>query len=491
MSRRSFASGLLDAEGKNVRFEYGAPVPPEIRDRYHVASMDTPIVPVDVIKTGQPMIITDTLNLGSRYRHVVSETAEAVRSCISQPLRGHGRQDHRIARHALVRRRENSIPPNSIGPHRLPGSPSRPIDRIRNVQREHRIAVDFQDHLLDLDHGSTAAVVAAVYQPGGEAMRVGGDWYLVMPLEQPGQIAISVGDVVGHGLPAAIAMSRLRAGVAASALTDADPGAVLANLDRYAAKVPGARCATVSYAVIDDGSDPNTGDGVARVSYSCAGHPYPLLVTPDQPPVFLSEGRRPPVAAWDTPLKRTPRCTNCRRAACILLYTDGLIERPGEALDDGFARLQGAAAYRADLPVGDLCDELLERMAPPGGYTDDVVLLALRPCHSSARSFATVVSASLDNIAEARHRLRDWLSGVDVDPRRESDILLATGEAVTNAIEHGSGGDASKTVSDRSVRAWPDRHRDGQRCGPMVGRFVGQSTQPAARPRADDDQRSG
>jgi anti-sigma regulatory factor (Ser/Thr protein kinase) len=315
------------------------------------------------------------------------------------------------------------------------------------VQREHRIAVDFQDHLLDLDHGSTAAVVAAVYQPGGEAMRVGGDWYLVVPLEKQGQIAISVGDVVGHGLPAAIAMSRLRAGVAASTLTDADPGAVLATLDRYAATVPGARCATVSYAVIDDGSDPDTGDGIARISYCCAGHPYPLLVTPDQPPVFLSDGRRPPVAAWEGPLEVNTAVHELPPGSVILLYTDGLIERPGEGLDHGFTRLQGAAAYRADLPVGDLCDELLARMAPPGGYTDDVVLLALRPCHSSPRSFATVVSASLDHIAGARHRLRDWLSGVDVDPRRESDILLATGEAVTNAIEHGSGGDAGMTVS--------------------------------------------
>jgi anti-sigma regulatory factor (Ser/Thr protein kinase) len=86
-------------------------------------------------------------------------------------------------------------------------------------------------------------------------------------------------------------------------------------------------------------------------------------------------------------------------------------------------------------------------MAPPGGYTDDVVVLALRPCHSSARSFATAVPASLDYIAEARHRLRDWISGVDVAPQRASDILLAIGEAVTNAIEHGSGGDATKTVS--------------------------------------------
>jgi anti-sigma regulatory factor (Ser/Thr protein kinase) len=170
-------------------------------------------------------------------------------------------------------------------------------------------------------------------------------------------------------------------------------------------------------------------------------------VTPDQPPVFLSAGRRVPVAAWESPLEQNTAVHELAPGSLILLYTDGLIERPGETLDEGFARLQGAAAYRADLPVGDLCDELLERMAPPGGYTDDVVVLALRPCHSSARSFATALPASLDYIAEARHRLRDWISRVDVDPRRESDILLAIGEAVTNAIEHGSGGDATKTVS--------------------------------------------
>jgi signal transduction histidine kinase/FixJ family two-component response regulator len=438
--------GLLDAEGKNVRFEYGAPVPPEMRDRYHIASMDTPIVPVDVIRTGQPMIITDTLNLPPRYRHVVSETADAVRSCISQPL--WGLDGKIIGSLGMLWSTTREFDPAELDwAAQVARATQSAVDRVRNVQREHRIAVDFQDHLLDLDHGSTAAVVAAVYQPGGEAMRVGGDWYLAMPLERQGQIAISVGDVVGHGLPAAIAMSRLRAGVAASALTDADPGAVLANLDRYAAKVPGARCATVSYAVIDDGSDPDTGDGISRVSYACAGHPYPLLVAPGQPPVFLSEGRRPPVAAWESPLKRDTAVHELPTGSVLLFYTDGLIERPGEALDYGFNRLQGAAAYRADLPVGDLCDELLERMTPPGGYTDDVVLLALRPCHSSARSFAAVVSASLDNIADARHRLRDWLSGLDLDPARESDILLATGEAVTNAIEHGSASDASKTVS--------------------------------------------
>jgi signal transduction histidine kinase/FixJ family two-component response regulator/anti-sigma regulatory factor (Ser/Thr protein kinase) len=437
--------GLLDVEENNVRFEYAGPVPAEFRDRYHVATLDTPLVPIDVIKTGQRMVIADTLALAPRYGHVVHETAHNVRSCVSQPLRGHDGKV--IGSLGLLWPTPQDFDASELEMYaRIAEITQSAVSRVRSAQREHRIAVDFQEHLLDLDRGSTAAVVAAVYQPGGEAMRVGGDWYLVAPLQQPGQIAVSVGDVVGHGLPAAIVMSRLRAAVSATALTGADPGAVLSSLDRYAAAVPGARCATVSYAVIDTGQ-PATADGTSSLTYSCAGHPYPLLVTPDHAPVFLQAGRRPPVAAWESHRKANTAEHDLPAGSMLLLYTDGLIERPGETLDEGFARLQAAAAYRAELSVGEFCDELLDRMAPPDGYTDDVVLLAVRPSHTTARSFATVLPAAPVNIPEARHRLRDWLTGIALDPRRQADILLATGEAVTNAVEHGSGGDSLRTVS--------------------------------------------
>jgi signal transduction histidine kinase/DNA-binding NarL/FixJ family response regulator len=435
--------GLLDSEENNVRFEYAGPVPVELRDRYHVATLETPLVPIDVIKTGQRMVIPDTLSLTPRYGHVVQETAHNVRSCVSQPLRGP--DGNVIGSLGLLWSTPRDFDASELEMlARTAEITQSAVGRVRSAQREHRIAVDFQEHLLDLDRGSTAAVVAAVYQPGGEAMRVGGDWYLVAPLQRPGQIAVSVGDVVGHGLPAAIVMSRLRAAVSATALTGADPDAVLSSLDRYAAGIPGARCATVSYAVIDTGQP---GDGAASISYSCAGHPYPLLVTTDQTPVFLQAGRRPPVAASASELKANTAEQELPAGSLLLLYTDGLIERPGETLDEGFARLQAAAAYRAELSVGEFCDELLGRMAPPGGYTDDVVLLAVRPNHNTARSFASVLPAAPVNIPEARHRLRDWLTGIAADPRRVCDILLATGEAVSNAIEHGSGGDPLRTVS--------------------------------------------
>lgn len=90
-------------------------------------------------------------------------------------------------------------------------------------------------------------------------------------------------------------------------------------------------------------------------------------------------------------------------------------------------------------------------MTPPGGYTDDVVLLALRPSHNTARSFACVLPAALDNLAEFRSGLRHWLTTIAVDPLRQHDILLAIGEAVTNAIEHASDCDPHWTVAVEAV----------------------------------------
>lgn len=439
------AVGILDGE-RHIRFEYAGHLPGELRDRYHVTRLDSPVVGADVVRTGESMVIPDTFDLPPRYEHAVQDTAGSVRACVAHPLVDHSARVVGVL--ALLWPAPRQFEGAELDAFsRMAELTSSALDRVRVLAREHRIAVDFQEHLLDLDRGSTAAVVAAVYQPAGEAMRVGGDWYSVTPLDRAGRLGISVGDVVGHGLPAAIVMSRLRAAVAASALTAGEPGAVLGALDRYGASVAGARCATVAYAMVEVESE----TGCATVSYSCAGHPYPLLVFPDGRAVFLTSGRRLPIAikehdARDYPADATATA-NLPPGSLILLYTDGLIERAGETLDDGLARLQHAAAECAGRPVESVCTEVLARMAPPTGYRDDVVVLALRPGHDTQRSFATVVTAAPGQIPVARERLRDWLAGIAVAPKRAMDILLAAGEAVTNAIEHGSDGDPRRTVS--------------------------------------------
>jgi anti-sigma regulatory factor (Ser/Thr protein kinase)/CheY-like chemotaxis protein len=433
--------GVLDGE-HHVRFEYAGDLPAELRDRYHLAALDSPVVGAAVVSSGEPMIITDTLELPPRYQHAAHDTAASVRACVAHPLRDRAGQVTGVL--ALMWPTPRQFEDAELDAFsRMAELTSSALARVRIMAREHRIAVDFQEHLLDLDRGSTAAVVAAVYQPATEAMRVGGDWYSVTPLDRARRLGISVGDVVGHGLVAAIVMSRLRAAVAASALTAAEPAAVLGALDRYAASVTGASCATVAYALVDTGP----GMGRATVSYSCAGHPYPLLVPSDREPEFLEGGRRPPVAVGGDFSGEATATAELTPGSLLVLYTDGLIERTGETLDEGFARLKAAAAGCVELPVESVCSELLSRMMPPTGYRDDVVVLAVRPSHAAARSFATVLTAAPAQIPVARSQLRHWLKTTSVVPQRESDILLAAGEAVTNAIEHGSRGEPRKTVS--------------------------------------------
>lgn len=444
--RSPFASGdapaaavgvVVDGED-HVQFEFAGTLPAELRDRYHVARLDSPLVGVDVIASGQRMVIPDTLDLPERYSHAVNDTASSVRACVALPLRaGSGRVVGVLTLLWPHTRRFTDSELELFA--RTADITASALDRIRLAAREHRIAVDFQEHLLDLDRGSTAAVVAAVYQPAGEAIRVGGDWFSATGLDHPDRIGVSVGDVVGHGLPAAIVMSRLRAAVTVSALTAHDPASVLGALDRYALTVAGARCATVAYAAIDTSTEP------ARISYLCAGHPYPLLVSPKRDPVYLEEGRRPPLATNASRDASVTATADLPPGSLVLLYTDGLIERAGETLDNGFDRLRAVAAECAGLPVESVCAEVLHRMTPPGGYRDDVVVLAARPRHAGSRSFAMVVPATSEHVPAARTRLREWLVANDIV--RKEEILLAVSEAVTNAIEHGSGCEARKTVS--------------------------------------------
>jgi len=313
------------------------------------------------------------------------------------------------------------------------------IARIRAAERERRIAAVFQDQLLDLDRGSDAVVVSAIYQPASEAMRVGGDWYLVTPLNDIGHVAACVGDVVGHGLRAAIAMSKLRAAAAVAALTASYPPFVLSAIERYASTVPGAMYSTLAFATIDATK--------GTMSYMCAGHPYPLLVTPDGVARYLEDGRMRPLAAQQPAIDTQPGHALFPAGSLLIMYTDGLIERHDETLTEGFARLAGSAAACVDLPVDMVCSTLLDQLTPAAGHRDDVVVLALRRTGTTDTSFVATVSADLAQVTAVRHRLRKWLADLDVGAMLEHNIVLGVSEALTNAIEHGNELDAQKSVS--------------------------------------------
>src|SRR5579871_1102411 len=425
------AIALTDSAAGLARVRYTGALPPELVDRYHVIALDAPIPIVDAITTGQRIVIEDIAGLDARYGTVVADARPLVRACVIEPLRGvDGSVTGAISFNWPEPRTFDETELATL--RRTAELVASASERIRFAEREHRVATELQERLLDLDVRSLTAAVSAAYQPATETMRVGGDWYTATTLDGSGRLAVSVGDVVGNGLAAATVMSQLRSALGAAALTTPDPRAVIDLVERYAETVDGATCATVAYAVVDAQA--------GNLTYACAGHPYPLLVTADGDARFLRDGRRPPLGAGN-PTGGGP-APNGKAAfppgSLLVLYTDGLVERHDEVLDVGLDRLAVAARACACLPTGAACEELLRRLAPQGGYSDDVALVAVRPVGTTGTSHVDVRPADVAEAAGVRARLRAWLEGLGLERERVQDALVAVGEALNNAIEHGS-----------------------------------------------------
>jgi sigma-B regulation protein RsbU (phosphoserine phosphatase) len=205
--------------------------------------------------------------------------------------------------------------------------------------------------------------LAARYVPGEGA--VGGDWYDVFTLPA-GQLGVVIGDVTGHGLPAAVIMGRMRSALRAYALESADPAEVLSRLDRKMQHFEPGALATVAYAVFDP--------GMGRVRICLAGHYPPVVAVPGQPAELagvapgLLIGAAPGVQRRTTTLEITPGTLVC-------LYTDGLIERRNQTIDDGLDRLCQAVTAQAPDAA---CAAVMAALVGSGPVRDDIALLMIR-----------------------------------------------------------------------------------------------------------------
>ncbi|HEV7657293.1 MAG TPA: SpoIIE family protein phosphatase [Mycobacteriales bacterium] len=298
------------------------------------------------------------------------------------------------------------------------------LERARLHERAHDVALALQQSMLPTALPEVPGLeLTARYHPAIESLEVGGDWYDVVALPG-GRVGLTVGDVVGRGLGAATTMGQLRSALAALALSEESPARTLDGLERFARQVEGARLATVAYGVLD----PVGGS----FRYACAGHPPPLVIDPDGTATYLEDGRSPLLCALP------PGATGPRGEATVLLepgarllmYSDGLVERRREQLDVGLARLAEQSVAVGDGPGWS--DELVRRMLLGAG-DDDVALLGV--------TYAPVLrirrAARPELLSGMRRELRAWLTAVGVEGETVSDVLLACGEAVANAVEHG------------------------------------------------------
>ncbi|TSD99578.1 SpoIIE family protein phosphatase [Skermania sp. ID1734] len=317
----------------------------------------------------------------------------------------------------------------------LAGHIGQTLRRAHHSDQERETALQLQRAILG--PAKLPPGFAVRYEPATRPLEIGGDWYDIVHLSGR-RIGIVVGDCVGRGLEAAAIMGQLRSAAHAVLLNTSAPDQTLEALDHFAAGLPGAMCTTVFCAVLDLSAN--------TVTYSSAGHPPAVFARADGTAELLTGGHGPALALRRRSA-RSVAIAPVEPGSVLLIYTDGLVERRGELLDEGIAAAADLLCAQRDLPVHQLADVLMTELAPAIGFDDDVALLLFQPPPELHIAFAPRPT----ELAPARNRLREWLTDCNVEAADAHAILIAVGEACTNSIEHAFTTSAGQTGIDSAA----------------------------------------
>ena len=314
------------------------------------------------------------------------------------------------------------------------------LDRARSFESERTIAETLQRSVLPASLPKIANVqLAARYLPGTDEVDVGGDWFDAVLLPT-GRLGLAVGDVVGKGVQSAATMSQLRNALRAFALDQMKPSSTISRLNRLTEEISESAFATVLYAVLD----PDT--GVCR--FTSAGHPPPLVVQPDGRAAYVEGGRGLPLGTGTKARYRQETMT-LPVGSTVVFYTDGLVERRTESIDEGLERLRLAVEDAPGDPER-LVDHVLAAVVGSGGRRDDIAVLAVRLLAVAPKPLDLDLPSDPRSLDLVRDALRVWLEQAPVTETEAHDIMLATWEACANAVEHPQGADDPASFAMRA-----------------------------------------
>ncbi len=249
------------------------------------------------------------------------------------------------------------------------------LDTLALYDQQRDLAAELQRSLLTEPPENDEAEVAVRYVAAADEAQVGGDWYDAF-LQPDGSTVLVIGDVMGHDTRSAAAMGQLRAllrGIGYT--TGTGPAEMLSRLD---AAIEGLRVRTTASGLVvrlDPRDD--AGIGAAQLCWANAGHPPAIMVPPGGGAVTLENEEPDLLLGVLAHTERQERPALLEPGATLLLYTDGLVERRGESIDEGLAALTRAAGRFSDLPLETMCDRLLTELLPEDP-DDDVAMVAVR-----------------------------------------------------------------------------------------------------------------
>ena len=292
---------------------------------------------------------------------------------------------------------------------------------VAELEREHEVAVLLQRSLLPRQLPRIAGVSVAARYLAARA-EVGGDWYDVIELPR-GLLGVAIGDVVGHGIQAAALMGQMRTALRAYAQEGHGAGRTLELVDRFVQSAGLGSMATAAYGVFD----PDT--GVLR--FANAGHVPPVIVAADRTRLL----EVPPCA----PLGAYPYGTchehelRLEADELLVMYTDGLVERRGQPLNDGLDELLEVLAGVGS--AEEACLAAIGSLGGADGPRDDIAIVALhnQPIPAELELELPAVPSVL---AHVRRLMRRWLRDRGAGSSEIVEMTMAVSEACANAVEH-------------------------------------------------------
>ncbi len=297
---------------------------------------------------------------------------------------------------------------------------ARALEHANMYERERNVANVLQNALLPSElHPAQDVRLEHLYEPAPGTALIGGDWYDAFPVGEH-KLGLSIGDVAGHGVGSAVTMNVVRQSIRSIARESSDPQYVLTHVNGLL-KLEPHPFVTCIYGIVD------TRQWTFR--YAIAGHTPPIIVQGRDAVSVLPFGGVPlglGVNHW--PTVEVP----LRPQDVLILYTDGVVEFSHDIKhgEERFHNQIRSLANRGELSAS----TLLARTVDGSKTSDDVAILIVRV--EGAPALDVTVPAQPENCSLLRHRLRQFLDLCPLSEDQRFDLIVACGEAITNAIEH-------------------------------------------------------